>query len=205
LYQLLQTAYPDQTAKTVVQLIEPQDPDFLHKKLYKNFKFLPIVTARRSSLCRLLSILGEEFQLKQLMQPFTIQIEVHADDIDVLGHVNNVVYQHYLERIAIEHSNHLGFSLQRYRELGGVFVMRRIVIDYLRSAVLGDVLNVTTWLDGVRGTRATRHYEIRKADSLDLLLTAEALWVWIDQETLRPRPLPQPFLDAFQQLTASES
>ena len=64
--------------------------------------------------------------------------------MDALGHVNNAVYQHYLEHAAIEHLEHLGFTLDRYRELGGVFVMRRIEIDYLRSAAAGDRLEIST-------------------------------------------------------------
>jgi acyl-CoA thioester hydrolase len=57
--------------------------------------------------------------------------------MDALGHVNNAVYQHYLEQAAIEHSEHLGFNHQKYQELGGVFVMRRVELDYLRPADCG--------------------------------------------------------------------
>lgn len=131
------------------------------------------------------------------MQQFTTLIRVCPTEIDALGHVNNVVYQQYLERAAVEHSAHLGFDLARYREFGGVFVMRRIGIEYLRPAIEGDALAVTTWLADMRGTRAVRRYEIRKDGSPDLLVTAEALWVWVDLAAMRPRPLPAALLDAF--------
>jgi acyl-CoA thioester hydrolase len=97
----------------------------------------------------------------------------------------------------------LGLTLDVYRQVGGVFVMRRVEIDYLRPAVAGDTLEVTTWLKEMRGTRALRCYEIRKQNQDNLLVTAEALWVWVDAQTMRPRPIPSVMLDKFLQIQNS--
>lgn len=131
------------------------------------------------------------------MGRFTTQLRVRHYEMDALGHVNNAVYQHYLEQAAIEHSEQLGWTFERYRELGGVFVMRKIAIEYVRPAVAGDRLNITTWVQYIRGTRSIRQYEIRKQDADDILVTAEALWVWVDLAAMRPRPIPQALLAAF--------
>ncbi|AFY34436.1 thioesterase family protein [Calothrix sp. PCC 7507] len=131
------------------------------------------------------------------MQQFKTLLRVRHYEMDTLGHVNNAVYQNYLEQAAIEHSEHLGLTLDTYRELGGTFVMRRVEIDYLRPSVAGDTLEVTTWLREIRGTRAFRHYEIRKQYQEDLLVTAEALWVWVEVKTMRPRPIPNLMLEKF--------
>ncbi|HEY9902039.1 MAG TPA: thioesterase family protein [Candidatus Sericytochromatia bacterium] len=133
------------------------------------------------------------------MKQFTTQLRVRYHEMDALGHVNNAVYQHYLEQAAIEHSEHLGFDRECYEELGGIFVMRRVEIDYLRPAVAGDNLEVSTWLQTIRGPRAIRRYEIRKQGNEQLLVTAEALWVWVDSKTMRPRAIPRQLLDAFEQ------
>lgn len=125
--------------------------------------------------------------------------------MDALGHVNNAVYQHYLEQAAIEHSEFLGFGHKRYEQLGGVFVMRRIEIEYLRPAVAGDTLEVTTWLQQVRGPRAIRRYEIRQQGEEQLLVTAEALWVWVDTKAMRPRAIPPLIVDAFEQTMQPEA
>jgi acyl-CoA thioester hydrolase len=137
------------------------------------------------------------------MQIFKTLLRVRHYEMDALGHVNNAVYQNYLEQAAIEHSEHLGLTFDVYRELGGVFVMRRIEIDYLRPAIAGDTLEVTTWLQEMRGTRAFRHYEIRKQQQPELLVTAEVLWVWVDAKTMRPRPIPNLILDKFLQIQNS--
>ncbi|MCC5669176.1 acyl-CoA thioesterase [Nostoc sp. CHAB 5784] len=134
------------------------------------------------------------------MLPFKTLLRVRHYEMDALGHVNNAVYQNYLEQAAIEHSEYLGLTLDVYRQVGGVFVMRRVKIDYLRPAVAGDTLEVTTWLKEMRGTRALRCYEIRKQNQDNLLVTAEALWVWVDAQTMRPRPIPSVMLDKFLQI-----
>jgi acyl-CoA thioester hydrolase len=64
-------------------------------------------------------------------------------------------------------------------------------------------LEVTTWLQQMRGTRAVRRYEIRKQNQEDLLVTAEALWVWVDVKSMRPRPIPSLLLDKFMQVQDS--
>ncbi len=133
------------------------------------------------------------------MEQFKTKLRVRYHEMDALGHVNNAVYQHYLEQAAVEHSEHLGFNQKRCEELGGVFVMRRIEIDYLRPAVAGDTLEVTTWLQTMRGPRAIRCYEIRQQDDEQLLVTAEALWVWVEIKAMRPKAIPRPLIEAFEQ------
>jgi acyl-CoA thioester hydrolase len=135
-----------------------------------------------------------------MMQPFTTHIKVRHNEVDALGVVNNAIYQQYLEQAAVAHSEYLGFDLERYQSLGGVFVMRRIELEYLRAAVADDVLAITTWILEIRGACAIRRYEIRRQGEPDLLLTAEALWVWVDKDTLRPRAIPDVMLEAFGQL-----
>lgn len=131
------------------------------------------------------------------MEKFQTLLRVRHYEMDALGHVNNAVYQNYLEQAAIEHSESLGFNFELYQELGGVFVMRRVEIDYLRPAVASDTLEITTWLEEIRGTRARRRYQIRKQHNDDLLVTAEALWVWVDTKSMRPRPIPDVLLSKF--------
>jgi acyl-CoA thioester hydrolase len=138
------------------------------------------------------------------MQKFMIQLQVQHCEMDALGHVNNAVYLKYLEQAAIAHSEFLGFSLERYRELGGVFVLRRMTIDYRRPAIAGDVLEIMTWVGEMRGSRAIRHYEIHKQGYEQLLVTAEALWIWVKAATMNPKAIPRDLLSAFQNLKATE-
>ncbi len=128
---------------------------------------------------------------------YDMRLRVRSYEVDVLGHVNNAVYLNYLEQAATEHAAELGFGAARLAELGGLFVVRRHEIDYLRAAVAGDPLVVTTWPESLRGPRAYRAYEIRHEETGRQIVVARTLWAWIDARSGRPRPIPREILDIF--------
>ena len=135
-------------------------------------------------------------------QRFVTHLRVRHYEMDWLGHVNNAVYFHYLEHAAWEHSESLGMTLERYKELGGVFIMRKMEIDYLRPAVAGDTLEIATWVHEMRGPRAIRKYEVSHAGSGQVLVRATALWAWVELPAGRPRPIPAPLLEIFRATTS---
>lgn len=73
-----------------------------------------------------------------------IEIIVCSDDIDDLDHVNNSVYVSYLERGRSDWYSKAGISFESMRTRGIGTVVLRLDILYLKEAVLGDVLKVST-------------------------------------------------------------
>ena len=136
---------------------------------------------------------------------FVTRLRVRNYEMDVFGHVNNAVYLHYLEQAAWEHSEHLGVTLARYNELGGIFTMRKMEIDYLRPAVAGDTLEIVTWAHEMRGPKAVRKYEIAHADTMRVLVRATALWAWVERSTGRPRPIPAQLIELFSRPAAPDA
>lgn len=144
---------------------------------------------------------------------FQTVLTVRFDELDPLRHVNNAVYLAWLEQAAIDHAERAGWSEERQREIGGVFIARRHEIDYLLPATQHDVLLVTTWVDSLTGARAVRSFEIARitpecaatipfggrllADSdftpaarADAVLRARTEWAFVDVVTGRPRRIP---------------
>ena len=91
---------------------------------------------------------------------FAAYFKVRHYEMDALGHVNNAVYLHYMEQAAIEHAAAFGYTMERLRELGGLFISRRHEIEYLWPATAGDVMQVVTWAVEMKGAQATREYAI---------------------------------------------
>ena len=54
----------------------------------------------------------------------------------------------------------------------------------------------------MRGPRFPRDSVSLKLVEEDLLVTAEALWVWVDAKTMRPKAIPAVLIEAFEQLQA---
>jgi acyl-CoA thioester hydrolase len=146
---------------------------------------------------------------------FEIAMQARFHEADLLGHVNNAVYLHYMEQAAIEHATHLGLTVEASRAFGGVFVARRHEIEFLRAAYPGEVVRVQTWLQEPHGPRVTRCYQIYRAENPDLepfvgrvpqrdaplpaqavLVRATTEWVFMSEDG-RPRRIPEGILTLF--------
>ncbi|HEY0865977.1 MAG TPA: thioesterase family protein [Fimbriimonas sp.] len=119
---------------------------------------------------------------------FVKTLAVPSSDIDEMGHVNNVAYLRYVEAAAREHSESVGLDIERYRELGGVFVVRKHTVVYHRPARLGETLDLRTRVVASAGVRATREVHIYRGE--ELLVEASTDWVWVDPESYRPKRIP---------------
>ena len=61
---------------------------------------------------------------------YQTQVQVLPEQIDVLGHVNNVVYLQWVEQVAWQHSQQLGLDLAAYQRLDAAMVAREHQLVY---------------------------------------------------------------------------
>lgn len=128
---------------------------------------------------------------------FRMAIDVVPDDIDGMNHVNNVVYLKWMIRAGLAHSDAVGYPISKFREMGGMFVVRRHEIDYLKSALLNDRLTMVTWSQPMSGVKATRDYILTRDSDGAKILTAKTFWVYINIKTGRPISIPATVSEAF--------
>jgi acyl-CoA thioester hydrolase len=128
------------------------------------------------------------------MPVFATDLEVGAADIDDLGHVGNIVYVRWVLDAAAAHSAAVGWSLPAYRRVGGVFVVRRQEIDYLRPAFLGDRVRVETWVEAL--SRVTSLRRTRIVRGAEELARASTTWAFVSLEG-RPIRIPEAVATAF--------
>jgi acyl-CoA thioester hydrolase len=154
---------------------------------------------------------------------FEIAMQARFHEADLLGHVNNAVYLHYMEQAAIEHATFLGLTVEASRALGGVFVARRHEIEFLRAAYPGDVVRVQTWLLESHGARVTRCYQLFRVENpatepftgrvprvgtplpaQSVLVRAATDWVFMSADG-RPRRIPEGILALFARAAVTPS
>ena len=87
--------------------------------------------------------------------------------------------------------------MQDYLAHGLGTVARKTRIEYKQPALLGDTLEITTYLSDPRPIRATRHFIIRRQSDQELIAQAYVLWVFVDLESGKPTRLPKNLLDGF--------
>jgi acyl-CoA thioester hydrolase len=122
---------------------------------------------------------------------------VTADEIDQQGHANNVVYVAWMQAAALAHSAVLGWTPQRYQQLGMGWVARRHTIEYLRSALEGDEIIVETHVADMKKVTSTRLYRIVRRADQELLARAETHWAFVDYATGKPTRIPAEIAHAF--------
>lgn len=128
---------------------------------------------------------------------FEHHIKVANSEIDELNHVNNEVYLKWLLSAATAHSAALGYSVSKFLEGGGVFVVRRHELEYLRPAYLGEELIIETWLADFEIMKTTRKYRIKRKADGKTILTASTLWVYVDFKSGRPTEIPQSIFETY--------
>jgi len=117
--------------------------------------------------------------------PFEVKINVTPNDIDQLGHVNNVVYLRWVQDAAAAHWNTLA-PRELQKELA--WVVLRHEINYHKPGFLDDNIVARTWVGETEGFRSIRFVEIYNGRGV-LLVSASTTWCLIDPTSGRPKKI----------------
>jgi acyl-CoA thioester hydrolase len=127
------------------------------------------------------------------MEPFEIDVQIQPGDVDVMGHVNNIVYVRWVQEVALAH----WFAAAPAEARAAMtWVVLRHEIDYLRPARPGDAVRARTWIGAGESLRYERFTEIVRADGT-VLARGRTLWCPVDIATGRPRRVPPEVRAAF--------
>ncbi|MFN9988301.1 MAG: acyl-CoA thioesterase [Pirellula sp.] len=150
-----------------------------------------------------------------MIEIFHHELIVSEDDIDILGHVNNVVYIQWMQDAALAHSAALGWPARRYHEMGAGWVARLHQIEYLQPAHAGDLVRVKTWVADMKKVTSLRKYEFVRIGTRDtqasergtakeiVLAVAHTNWAFIDFKARTPKRIPPEIASAYQPVSNS--
>lgn len=142
-----------------------------------------------------------------MIEIYEHRLLVSENDIDMVGHVNNVVYLQWMQDAALAHSSALGWSAQRYQQHGAGWVARLHQIEYLQPAYAGDAVIIRTWVADMKKVTSLRRYRMIRLDpSTDqaegspketVLAVAHTNWAFIDFATRTPKRIPPEIAAAY--------
>jgi acyl-CoA thioester hydrolase len=118
--------------------------------------------------------------------PFTHPIRVTSDDIDELGHVNNVVYIRWVQEVASAHWRSVASEEIRNRYL---WVVLRHEIDYRNPAFLDDDITGSTWVGDHHGARFERFVKLTSSNGT-IYAEAKTIWCLLNRDSMRPLRIP---------------
>lgn len=116
-------------------------------------------------------------------QTFRHPLNVQDDDIDDMGHVNNVVYLRWFQEVADMHWKSLTDDTQRKTMQ---WVVLRHEIDYRHQAFREDCPYALTWVGDTQGLRSIRHIQLFNQSGI-LLSEGKTTWCLVDPVTRKPR------------------
>jgi acyl-CoA thioester hydrolase len=125
---------------------------------------------------------------------FTYSFKVAESAIDDLDHVNNLTYLQWCLEAA---EKHWGILSDMDLRANFAWVVLRHEIDYRGAALLGDELQIETWVNWSRGAKSERAYRIVNTADDRTLAEARTLWCLIDRSSGKPVKIPGDILNLF--------
>lgn len=116
-------------------------------------------------------------------EPYELPIDVQPEDIDELGHVNNVTYLRWVQEAATAHWRAVAAPADQEQLY---WVVVRHEIDYLHPAMPGDRIVARTWVGAATRIKFDRHTELLRERDRKPLARARTVWCPIDVRTGKP-------------------
>lgn len=124
--------------------------------------------------------------------PFAFPVRIYWEDTDAGGIVYYANYFKFMERARTEWLRALGVEQEQFREEHGrLFVVVHAEAHFRRPARYGELLHVTCEVAETARASLTFKQEIyRQGVGGELLLEGRVRVACLDEQTQRPRPLP---------------
>jgi acyl-CoA thioester hydrolase len=121
---------------------------------------------------------------------FSLPIRVYFQDTDAGGVVYHASYLNFMERARTEWLRTHGYSnAGLMKEFGLVFVVRSLKLDYLKPALLDDLLDVTAQIKDIGRSRISLLQTVRRG--AEVLTEAEVHLVCVSLESFKPVSVPE--------------
>jgi len=119
-----------------------------------------------------------------------LPVRVYFQDTDAGGVVYHASYVNFMERARTEWMRTHGYSnAGLMKEFGVVFVVRSLKMDYLKPALLDDLLDVTAQIKEIGRSRISLLQSVRRGE--EVLTEAEVHLVCVSLESFKPVSVPE--------------
>jgi len=121
---------------------------------------------------------------------FSLPVRVYFQDTDAGGVVYHANYLNFMERARTEWLRTHGYSnAGLMKEFGVVFVVRSFKLDYLKPALLDDMLAVTAQIKEIGRSRISLLQKVLRKE--EVMVEAEVHLVSVSVESFKPVSVPE--------------
>jgi tol-pal system-associated acyl-CoA thioesterase len=119
---------------------------------------------------------------------FSLDLRVYIEDTDAGGIVYYVNYLKFMERARTEYMRSLGFGKDYIFNHDLMFVVRDVVVQYLRPATLDDELVATAAIRQLKGASMVMYQRVERGG--EVLAQGEMTIACVDRAGVKPRRMP---------------
>jgi len=119
----------------------------------------------------------------------TLPIRVYYEDTDAGGVVYYANYLKFFERSRTESLREIDVHQSELLKQNIAFVVKKVEMDYIKSARFDDLLLVKTWVESHRKASLVFKQEIFHENG-DLLCTATTLIACVNLQRMKPTAIP---------------
>lgn len=121
---------------------------------------------------------------------FEMTLHVASNEIDELGHVNNINYLRWVQNIADAHWKLISNSLLNDKI---IWVVLRHEIDYFEAVLEDDTISLKTYIGESYGVKSERYVEMFKEGRL--IAKSKTIWCLLDKQTQKPLRISKDVFD----------
>lgn len=128
---------------------------------------------------------------------YTRSFRIRSYECDAHGHLNNANYLRLMQETAFDASSAAGYDLQRYEEMGRIWLIRETNIEFIIPLHYNETIDVKTWVADFRRVSSRRAYEFLISGTQELAACAYTDWAFLDTTTNQPTRIPPEMFAAF--------
>jgi len=113
--------------------------------------------------------------------------------VDKGGKLSIVQVFNFLQEAAFRHSVIDNFGQPNLDKLGMVWVLSRINVVFLGDVVLGESVEINSWIRSINGALSERDFELNFKGKP--VIKATSLWICLDVKTIKPVRIPKKITD----------
>ena len=120
------------------------------------------------------------------MRIFSEQLRVRYRNVNRNGRIKAADWFGFMQEIAVDHANALGFGYHDMAALNVFWVLARLRLKILRQPSVEESLTLETWPGAFRRLFAARHFRFSDRDGAEVA-TASSQWMILSLEDQKPQ------------------
>lgn len=118
---------------------------------------------------------------------------VETFQVDAKGQTHIFQLLNFLQDAAHKHATELDFGQDALLQEGKLWVLSRLYCEIIRLPVLGEFIQVATWVKSFRGAVSEREFIMYLEG--EVLMKASSLWFCLGLESRKPSRIPANFVE----------